>query len=247
MLKKAHISPIGMHNKEWNYKDEWIRARLGKFTSSKMHYLTYPTGFTDGSTRYIRERVGEELTGRPADKEIDTEATRWGLLHEEAAIRKFGIKKGLQFVVVQQLITNPEDRFGSTPDALILLRESPDKTEYEVETVEAKCPPSFDAYIGLFECETPLDVKKENRIYYWQVVDQIQQCGAKQGHLVIYHPDFKAGNHKSITFDPMAPVEGPKGKIWPIREDLKLLKERKDMALVKFDQIRSKLMAVPAL
>lgn len=248
MLKKAHISNIKLHTNEWNYKEEWIKARLGKFTSSKMHLLTYPTGFTDGSTRYIRERVGEELTGRSADREIDTEATRWGLLHEEDAIRKFGQKKGLEFVVVQQLITDPDNRFGSTPDALILLRESPDKTEYEVETVEAKCPPSFDAYIGLFECETPADVKKENRIYCWQVVDQIHQCGAKRGHLVLYHPEFKAGNHKTITFDPMEPVMDKDGKnSWPIRADLKLLQERKQMALVKFDEIRSKLMKHPSI
>lgn len=237
-----------MHNSEWNYKEEWRKARLGKFTSSKMHYLTYPTGLTEGSINYIRDKVGEELTGNPADREIDTEATRWGLLHEEAAIRKFGTKLGLKFVIVQQLITDPEGRFGSTPDALIILRESPDMTEYEVEPVEAKCPPTFSAYIGLYECDTPQDVKKENRIYYWQVIDQMHQCGATRGHLVIYHPDFKAGNHKTITFDKSMSVTDPKGKkTFLVHEDLKLLIERKQMALEKFNLIRSKLMAVPAM
>lgn len=248
MLKKSHISPIRMHNSEWNYKEEWRKARAGKFTSSKMHCLTYPTGFTEGSINYIRDKVGEELTGNLADREIDTEATRWGLLHEEAAIRKFGLKKGLKFVILQQLITDPESRFGSTPDALIILRESPDKTQYEVEPVEAKCPPTFSAYIGLYECDTALEVKKENRIYYWQVIDQIHQCGANRGHFVIYHPDFKAGNHKTITFDKNEPFTDAKGKkSFPVHEDLKLLIERKQMALDRFDQIRSKLMAVPAI
>lgn len=248
MLKKAHISPIRMHNKEWLYKEEWKRARVGKFTSSKMHYLTYPTGLTEGSINYIRQKVGEELTGVSADKEIDTEATRWGLMHEEAAIRKWGVKMGLEFVIVQQLITDPDSRFGSTPDALILIRESPDKTEYEVETLEAKCPPTFDAYIGLFECDRPVQLKKENRIYYWQVIDQMDQAGAKRGHFVIYHPDFKAGNHKSMVFDPLEPEVDVLGrKTFPIYEDLKLLRIRKKQALVEFDRIRKKLISVPAM
>lgn len=197
---------------------------------------------------YIRRKVGEELTGKPARDEIDTQAIRHGLQHEEAAIRKFGLAQGLEFIVVQQLITEPESRFGGTPDGLILIRESPDGTEYEVETVEVKCPPSFDAYIALFECVTPADVKKENRAYYWQVLDQMDNCGAKRGHFVIYHPDFKAGNHKSIVFNPTDPVLDKEGKkTFPIHADLKLLRERKQDAVKKFEEIRSKLMMVPAL
>lgn len=206
MLKKAHISSIKA------YSEEWYIKRLAKFTSSRMHLLTFPKGFTDGSIRYIRERVGEELTGKSADREIDTDATRHGHMHEAAAIQRFGRQMGLQFVIVQQLITDPAGRFGSTPDALIVLRVSPDGLEYEVETVEVKCPPTYAAYIGLFECDTPAQLKEENREYYWQVIDQIQQCGAKRGHFVIYHPEFKAGNHKSIVFDPLEPVVDEKGK-----------------------------------
>ncbi len=242
MLKKSHISAIKAGSQQWY--DE----RLAKFTSSEIHFLTYPTGLTDGSLSYIRRKVGEELTGKSSKEEIDTVATRHGLQHEEAAVRKFGIKAGLEFVVVQQLISPPGTRFGGTPDALILLRESPDQTEYEVETVEVKCPPSFDGYISLFECETPAALKKEKREYYWQVIDQMLICGAKRGHFVIYHPDFKAGNHKSMVFDPLAPVIDVKGnKGWPIREDLITLVRRKKEALDKFDEIRSKLMSIPAI
>lgn len=242
MLKKAHISAIKAGSQQWY--DE----RLAKMTSSEIHYLTYPTGFTEGTTNYIRRKVGEELTGKSSKEEIDTIATRHGLQHEEAAVRKFGISIGLEFVVVQQLIIIPGTRFGGTPDALIILRVSPDGLEYEVETVEVKCPLSFDGYIALFECDTPQKLKKEKREYYWQVLDQMLLCGALKGHLVIYHPDFKAGNHKSLLFDPLAPVLDDKGKkTWPLRDDLKMLKERKDMALVEFDKIRSKLMAVAPL
>jgi hypothetical protein len=243
MLKKSNISPIKAQS------EEWFTARLAKFTSSEIHYLTYPTGLTDGSLSYIRRKVGEELTGKPCRDEILTPAMLHGHLHEAAAVRKFGQKLELEFIVIQQLIIEPETRFGGTPDGLIVLRVSPDGLEYEVETVEVKCPPSFDAYIGLFECDTPADVKKEKREYYWQVLDQMLLCGAKRGHFVIYHPDFKAGNHKSITFNPLDPVwdDKLKKKTFPIHTDLKLLRDRKQEAVVKFEQIRSKLMAVQAI
>lgn len=253
MLKKSHISSIKAGTEQWHV------ARLAKFTSSEIHFLTYPTGLTDGSISYIRRKVGEELTGKPARDEINTPATLHGQFHEADAVQKFAIKMGCQLnfvqkeitqpvMIVQQLINEPGTRFGGTPDGLIVLRESPGGTEYEVETVEVKCPPSFDAYIELFECETPQDVKKAKREYYWQVLDQMLLCGAKRGHFVIYHPDFKAGNHKSLIFNPLDPVFDTKGKkTFPIYDDLKLLKERKELAEVKFDQIRSKLMAIPPL
>lgn len=130
MLKKAHICPTDFRTDDGYEK--WRRNRLAKFTSSEIHYLTYPTGLTEGSLSYIRRKVGEELTGQPARPDFETDATRHGLLHEATAIRKFGIKMGLEFVVVQQLISPPDSRFGGTPDALIVVRESPDQTEYEV-------------------------------------------------------------------------------------------------------------------
>lgn len=251
MLKKSHISAIKSGS------DEWHIARLGKLTSSENHNLAYPTGFTDGAMNYLRRKVGEELTRKPAKPFFETDATRHGLFFEAEAVKKFGQKMGLGFVVVQQLICDPEGKFGSTPDGLIVLRESPDGSEYEVITLEVKCPPSFDAYIELFECDYPWHVKKVAREYYWQVIDQMDQCQAKEGYLVIYHPDFKAGNMKVIHFKLNMPLIDDYGMevrdkkmgriIFPVHEDMKLLKERKEEALKLFDKIRSKLMAVPAI
>lgn len=240
MLKKAHISSIRA------YSDEWTTARLAKFTSSKIHYLTYPKGFTDQSYRYIRERVGEELTGEPADREIDTDATRWGHFYEAEGIKRIGRLLGLQFVIVQQLITDPNSRFGSTPDGLVIVRESSDHTAYEVEPLEQKCPPTYDAYISLFECDTPLQLKETKREYYWQMLDQMDACGALRGHFGIYHPKFKVGNHKCITFNYNDYTPTAKGKVYYIKDDLALLRQRKDMALVEFDRLRTKLMMAPA-
>lgn len=206
-----------------------------------------PTGFEDGAINYIRRKVGEELTGKSSKGDIDVEATRWGNFYEADALKKFAIQKGVELLVAQQLITETQDRFGCTPDGLIPLRISPDETEYEVETIEIKCPPTFDNYIRLFECETPQDLKNESKQYYWQCLDQLDNCEALVGNFVVYHPDFKAGNMRVIRIEAMQSVETKKGKEFPIYSDLKLLRERKKMAADKFDELRTKLLSVPCV
>lgn len=238
MLKKSKISGVKI------YSDEWYIARLAKFTSSEIYLLMAQSGFGDGARNYIRRKVGEELTGKSSRGEVDVEATRWGNFYEAEALTKFGQKQGLEYLITQQLIAEKESRFGGTPDGIIPLRISPDNTEYEVETVEAKCPPSFDGYISLFECETPQDLKEESKQYYWQVLDQMDNCGALKAHFIVYHPEFKAGNMRHIVFEAMQVIQNVKDKSFPIHTDLKLLRERKTMAELEFDKIRAKLMSV---
>lgn len=239
MLKKSKISGIKI------LSEEWYTTRLGKFTSSDIHQLMNPNGFGDGSINYIRRKVGEDLTGKSSSGEVDVEATRWGNFYEAEALGKFGKQRGVDFLVAQQLITEPGERFGCTPDGLIPTRISPDDTEYDVETVEIKCPITFDNYIRLFECNTPQDLKDESKHYYWQVLDQMDNCGALVGWFTVYHPDFKAGNMNIIKVDSMQCIEGKKGKEFPIYTDLKLLRERKQKAVEKFEEIRGKLLSVP--
>lgn len=237
MLQKSKISNVKI------YSDEWYQARLAKFTSSEIHFL-----IGSGAMAYIRRKVGEELTGKPSRGEIDTEATRWGNFFEAEAITKFGRSNGLEFLVTQQLICDPDNgRFGGTPDGIIPLRESPDKTEYEVETVEVKCPPTFDNYILLFECETAQDLKAAKKEYYWQVLDQMDNCGCLVAHFVVYHPDFKAGNMKILKIEAMQPIEDKGKKNFPIYEDLKLLRTKKKWAEEQFDKLRDKLISVPSV
>lgn len=234
MLIKTKISGVKIHS------DDWHTSRLAKFTSSEIHFL-----MGSGAWGYIRRKVGEEMTGKPAKGEIDTEATRWGGFYEAEAITKFGQHLGLEFLIVQQLIV--DGRFGGTPDALIPIRESPDGSEYEVETVEVKCPPTFDNYIALFECDNAEDLKSTNKMYYWQVLDQMELCGCLAGYFVVYHPDFRAGNLKVIRIEANKPVMIKDKKTFPVYEDLKTLRQKKKWAEEQFDILRSKLMTVPAV
>ncbi|HRP33521.1 MAG TPA: YqaJ viral recombinase family protein [Agriterribacter sp.] len=230
-MKKSKISAIKIHS------DEWLQSRLAKFTSSEIHNL-----MGSGFRRYVRVKVGEEVTGKSAKGEIDVEATRWGGFYEAEAVQKFGRKMGLQFIIAQQLVTEDGSRFGSTPDGLIVLRISPDDTEYEVETVEVKCPITFDNYLLLFECETPQDLKNAKKEYYWQVLDQMDNCESLKGHFIAYHPDFKAGNMRHIEFSTNQFTMKDGKKEFPIYNDLKYLREQKRKAVEAFELLRDKLM-----
>src|SRR5258707_6629249 len=148
MLLKSHITNIEIHS------DAWFAGRLAKFTASEIHHLMGEKPFTQGALSYIYRKVGEELSGLPCRDEVDTNATRHGNLYEPEAIQKFGEREGLQFVVTQKLIHNPETRFSCTPDALIINKENIDELSYNVSTLEVKCPSSYDAYISLCLCET---------------------------------------------------------------------------------------------
>lgn len=232
MLKKSKISGVKI------LSDEWYKNRLAKFTSSDKD-----RSFGSGAMRYVREKVGEEMTGKSAKTEIDTDATRWGTFHEAEALTKFGKVIGIDFLVTQQLVCDPESRFGCTPDGLIVIRESPDQTEYEVETVEVKCPPTFANYIELFECETPMDLKKANSTYYWQCLDQMLICESLNHHFVAYHPDFRRGNLKVLSFSANYSEETKKGKEFPVYQDTKALREKNTWLEETFDKVRTKLMA----
>lgn len=226
MLKKDRISKIEM------FSDEWKVARLGKFTSSTISKLMQEKSYATGFMNYMYEKVGEELSGKPAVEydAIDTDAMRWGRMYEKDALTKFGHLKGLEYLIVQQLIAVPETRFGSTPDALIPHSESTDGTAHNVSTVEAKCFPTYQNYIPLALCKTPAEIKKVNPSLFWQVLDQMDNCDCLIGYSVAYHPELMAGN--------LSVVEFRKINLVP---ELNLLKERKKMASEKFDEIREQL------
>lgn len=233
MLSKKNISKT-------KTDQEWVQARLGKFTSSEIHFLASDKFLTEGCISYIQRKVGEYITNKPATYEITNESMIHGLVHEPHAIQKFCQKMGIKYVVCQQLVTIEGTRYGCTPDALIIHSESTDQLSYNVSTVEVKCPPTYTAYVGLALCETPQDLKKENRQYYWQVIDQMLNCDTMKGYFIAHHPDFKEADMRIIEFRKMQKV----GTDFPIAKDIQFLQERKKMADAKFDEIYQKLMKI---
>lgn len=204
-----NISPVMVH------KDEWRRNRLGKFTASLVGTLIGKESnigkFTDGAITYIQNIAGEIITGKPWQKEFMTDATEWGNAHELEAIQWFSQMSGFSFFRNQdnsthRLIVNDEYS-GCTPDALIIPNAdklfSKDGSRLLAYPLEVKCPPTFHVFIKLFSCDTPQQLKEENKTYYWQHICQILFCNSyvRGGKFGVYHPDFKKKG-KIIEFRP---------------------------------------------
>lgn len=226
MLKVSQISNIEIHSPQWH------QGRLAKITSSKMFTQCDDRPFTVGAESYILERVGEEMTGIPANEEIDTNATRWGLLHEREGTIKFGQEMGFEFLVTQKMIIGANPRFSSTPDAIHVKRKIGDA--YDVATAEIKCYPSYPNYIRCTLCSTPAEIKEVDKKLYWQVLDQMDNCDCMEGYAVFYHPDFKVSGLKIIHF-----------RKKDLIKDFQFLQTRKRMAEEKFNEFRTKLINNP--
>lgn len=234
MLKTAHISNITI------YTGEWDLARLGRFTSSRIHVLMGDKPLSDGAMTYIYHKVGETLTNKTTavdDDVIEDENTQWGKEYEPEAIRRFGTEKGIEFLVTQKMICNPETKFSSTPDAIWVHGKSVLKEDqYNVSTLEVKCPRKYHKFIPLWECKTPEQLKKFNKSYYWQVIDQMDNCDSAVGYFMCYHPLFPTHSNFNI-------IEFRKIDLW---SEFKLMKERKQLALDQFLIIRNKFLEVAA-
>lgn len=225
MLHKDHISSIEI------YSDEWQMARLGRFTSSRINALC--TGsekeLAEGAMTYIYHKAGELVTMQSTaeDDVIEDENTAWGLMHEIDAIRKFGQRMKIDFLAVQKLIMNPDSNFSSTPDAIWIKGICENQNEYNVRTVEVKCPRKYHKFIPFYRAKTPQDIKKISRVYYWQVIDQMDNCGSSIGYFAAYHPLFPEGANLNI-------IEFNKMDLW---DEFKFLHEKKRLAVAKLNEV----------
>jgi hypothetical protein len=229
MLHVDHISNVQL------YSDEWQLTRRGKFTSSRIFTLMGDKPFTDGAMTYIYHKVGEELTGHitAEDDQFEDENTAWGNTYEPEALKLFQIVKKVQYLASQKLIHNPNKRYSSTPDAIWIHGVCLNQVEYNVSTLEVKCPRKFHKFIPLHRCKTPAELKKLSRMFYWQTMDQMLNCGSAVGYFMAYHPQFPpAANHRIIEFRKM--------ELW---DDFKLLTDRKEGACRKFDEVKAEMLA----
>lgn len=216
MLKKTHITNYKI------YSDEWQMARRGKFTSSRINCLMGDKGFTAGAYTYIDQKLGEEVTGHTIsdEDEIENENTAWGNQYEPEAIKQFHIANKVQFLVTQKMIHAENTRYSSTPDAIWVHGEALNQLEYNVSTLEVKCPRKFHRFNQLFRCKTPLDLFELDKKYFWQTLDQMDNCDSSIGYFAAYHPQYPSHcNFRQIQFR--------KIELW---DYFKKLKQRKDEA-----------------
>lgn len=208
--------------------DEWLIERLSLFTSSKISTLCKPKGIGVGGIKYIYKCVGEELSGIPIDRDFESSATVHGRTTEFEAIEKASPFIGENLLIMKKFIVSEDGRNGSTPDAIIVIG---DKYDYlEVESMEVKCPETYEAYINLAICESTTDLKKADDDYYWQVLHQMYVCNAKKAYFVAYHPFLRAGGLHIIEFN-----------LSEVQEDYVFMLERLKQAEDIYNEVRNKL------
>jgi putative phage-type endonuclease len=111
--------------------DEWLVARCGKATASRMGDLMARTksGYGASRTNYAAELIAERLTGKPAEK-FKNGAMEWGSAHEAEARALYEFLGDFEVRSVG-LVTHP-----SIANSLA----SPDGLVGEDGLVEIKCP-----------------------------------------------------------------------------------------------------------
>lgn len=186
-------------------------------------------GISDGGLTYIDQKLGEEMTGHCVsdDDELEDENTTWGNTHEPDALKRFHFENQVEFLVTQKMIHAANTRFSSTPDAIWVHGEASNQEEYNVSTLEVKCPRKFHRFNKLYRCRTPSDLFKVSKIYYWQVLDQMDNCDSAIGYFGVYHPLYpESCNWRQIQFK--------KIDLW---DDFKKLRQRKleaEQKLIEF-------------
>ncbi len=233
-----------------NVNEHWRQARLSMFTSSNIWKLCSEKGFGDTGMGYIRSRVFESLSDIPSEQEINTESTIHGLVEEgpglQAYIKKMGINPKL--VVVQKFVYGENPMYGSTPDALFCLSASEDNLSWNVESWEMKCYQCLK-HMENIEAETPQELRAINRPLYFQVLDHMLNVDCLTAKAILFNPalpEDKGGLHV-IPFRKMQKDEV--NNRYPIVEDLKFLKQRKEMAVAEFNRIKTRIVnpSVPSI
>ena len=196
MLPIDKISTCTVHAADWH------KARLGKITASQIGRLigenSHKGQFTKGAITYLEECAYENLTGEPYREELFTKDIEWGNAHEIEAIQHFlslqggSILRDEESWNTHRLIIHDEI-FAATPDALIPVNPSKlfndEETAINVRTLEVKCPRL--KFVKFYKCTSPEDLLKAEPLYYYQVISQMEFCGAAVGYWACYHPGFK--------------------------------------------------------
>jgi len=100
---------------------EWLQARVGKVTASRVHDIVATTksgGYTTGRKNYLAELVTERLTGEPAPS-YQNGAMAWGIECEPEARAAYAWKTDVD-VIEEGFIIHPGiANAGCSPDGLI--------------------------------------------------------------------------------------------------------------------------------
>ena len=171
-------------NDELQRTEAWHKARLGKFTSSRLKELmTSGRGKeTVGLTAigYIMEVATETLTGQA--KTFSSVYTEWGMEHEEEAIKEY-MKRSKKEVLEAGFIPHKKLNFGGSPDGLIRVERA---------IIEVKCPANSTK---MFNILRKREVPSE---YIYQIQANMWVTDASYCDFIMYDPRMKKPEHQMV-------------------------------------------------
>lgn len=132
-----------MSNLQGDTNPEWMQARLGKVTASRMADLTAKTKTGYGASRanYMAEKLIERLTGKQADT-FKNDAMRWGTEQEPFARTAYEFYRSCDVEQVGFIDHPTIIGAGASPDGLIgsdgMLEIKAPNTATHLETIETE-------------------------------------------------------------------------------------------------------------
>lgn len=156
---------------------EWFNHRKGRATSSKMSNIMFTDKPTAGFETYVFEKIAELISDwEPLFK--GNSATDWGNFHEPFAFDAYGVKY------------NVEMNECGFVDYKSFAGGSPDGYHYnefgDLCVIEIKCPETLPNHFKVLNMTTADELKKYNKIYYWQLYANMFFCDAEISYFVSY-------------------------------------------------------------
>lgn len=167
-------------------REEWLKSRVGKFTSSELgRLMTYEDDIYElpkGALTYIEEKVLEIMTDGKSVNQYTNESMERGNEKELEAIEVF--EKRFDVICYatgsDQQFIEFNSSFGGTPDGLI-------DTD---DIAEVKCPNSKTHLFRINNIRNQEDFKKHEKGIYWQIQGNLLATGRKRCFFIDYDDRF---------------------------------------------------------
>jgi predicted phage-related endonuclease len=194
--------------------EEWLKQRLGKFTSSRFSDLltssrTKGEVFGQTAKTYISEVAAEILTGEQVSNFVN-QAMEWGTYQEDFAREAYEEITGNS--VVESPFIEMNNYCGGSPDGLI----------DEDGIIEIKCPYNSTNFINSVVNDSAYDKK-----HVTQMQGYLMITGRKWCDYVCFDPRIKGNNIHVVRY------ERDEELISKIRERVELGKKELDIILEK--------------
>lgn len=197
---------------------EWLQARLGNFTGSRISELVgtprkKDAEFTDTALSYIYEVAGERKinTSYLEDDELwdiyqtlmysGNKITQWGHEQEDLAARCYARKTGAELQETGSVRHATIEHFAASPDRL---------TDDLVIEIKSPMPKNFMKY--RYEIKDAATLKATAPGYYWQMQAEMMCCKKEAGDFVVFCPFVEGALHVA--------------RIARVEEDCKVIEEK---------------------